>query len=156
MWQPLSRGCIHAGPSTTPEPKTSRTSYVSIICHRVWSSECWSISRRSGPSIMASIQMRYGTHLDLNCSKSSFLLFHLTCPLNTWPLHIRGSIIHLRDHVTPAPHMQATFSRWSILSFTLGDLDVLFSSDWRAEEQDKKEKWRCHLAHVWWWGNFLS
>lgn len=86
--------------------------------------------------------MRYGTHLALNCSKSSFLIFHLTCRLETWPLHIRGSIIHLQHHVTRAPHMLPTFSSWSIWAFTLGDLDVLFSTDWRAEQQDKNEKWR--------------
>lgn len=62
MWQPLSRGCTHAGPSTTPEPKTSRTSYVSITCRRASSSECWSIFRQPGRSTTASTVMRYQQH----------------------------------------------------------------------------------------------
>lgn len=73
-WQPLSRGCTPAGPSTTPEPKTSRTSFVSIICRRASSSECWSIFRQPGRSITVSILMRYDKRSHLNSSKplSSF------------------------------------------------------------------------------------
>lgn len=81
MWQPLSRGCTRAGPSTTPEPKTSRTSYVSIICHRASSSECWSIFRQLGRSTTASTAMRYKmrTHLHILYTKACInpFLFNL-------------------------------------------------------------------------------
>lgn len=57
-WQPLSRGCTRAGPSITPEPKTLRTSYASIIYRKASNSECWSIFRRRGRSTTVLIVMR--------------------------------------------------------------------------------------------------
>lgn len=57
--QPSFSGCTLAGPSITPEPKTSKTSYVSIVCRRSSSSVCWNISRPPGRSTTALIPMRY-------------------------------------------------------------------------------------------------
>ena len=68
-WRPSSRGCTRAGLSITPEPKTSRTLYASIICRRASSSECWSIFRQRGRSTTASTVMRYNKKKKIAQSK---------------------------------------------------------------------------------------
>lgn len=106
MWQPLSRGCTPAGLSTTPGPKTSRISYVSIIFHKASSSECSSTFRQLGRSTMELTAMRYNTEADSlisliksfllqnqrkvleNCTFSCRFLYVLACKGRTLEFHL--------------------------------------------------------------------
>lgn len=103
-WQPLSRGCIHAGPSTTPEPKTSRTSYVSIICHRASSSECWNIFRRPGRSTTASTVTRYRRRTHTSAALNSSLSLNL-CLWHPRAQHVGINTSFERSHTSHRSHI---------------------------------------------------
>lgn len=113
-WQPSSSGCTRAGPSTTPEPKTSRISSVSIICLKASSSECSSTSRRPGRSTTASTVTRYT--IPTNTSSWCQHLPFFTVNLYIWHLvtqHVWINNCHC--HILLTLHKLATFQlliRW--------------------------------------------